>query len=176
MSHRTAKLSAFSLLEVVLAVAVFAVAVSALLGLLPALARQSVVSTATLSALRLPDALRMELRRLALTGGFDALAAQTKPLAMPLPETCLLVATNDAARVQSLDYQPPPTPDRIAEDAQYFLIEVWRFRNAPLAFDPNGAVLPLHLRVSWPYRLPGSGAGTPLEGREQVSFNLVLLR
>ena len=170
------KFAAFSLLEVIIAVAIFAGAVSVLLGLLPGLTRQSAVSADTLTALRLPDALRVELTRMATAGGFDALANQAKPLATLLPDTCLLVATRDAARLHSLVYQSPPVADHISEDSQYFLIEVWSFSDAPLAFDLRGAVLALHVRVSWPYHIPGALGVTPLAAREWVNFNLTLAR
>src|SRR5688572_16008721 len=126
LSYRR-KISGFSLLEIIIAVGVFAVAVSAMLGLLPALSRQAGSSTDTLNALRLPDALRVELQRMATAGGFDSLAGETKSLAMPLLDTCLLVATRDAARLHALNYQPPLIADQIAEDSKYFLVEVWSF-------------------------------------------------
>jgi prepilin-type N-terminal cleavage/methylation domain-containing protein len=176
MHSNCRKFTGFSLLEVIIAVGIFAVAVSAMLGLLPALTRQSAISTDTLTGLRLPDALRMELQRMAAAGGFDALAGQARPLATPLPDTCLLVATRDAARLHALNYQPPPAADRMAGDSQYFLIEVWSFSESPLAFEAGGAVLALHIRVSWPYRIPGSLTATPLASREQVGFNLALNR
>jgi prepilin-type N-terminal cleavage/methylation domain-containing protein len=173
--HRAKNLG-FSLLEVIIAVGVFAVAVSAMIGMLPSLTRQSAVSADTLNALRLPGALRLELERMAFVGGFDALAVQTKPLAIPLPDTCALVASRDASRVHALTYEPPLSADQLESDAQYFLIETWSFTEAPLAFETGGAVLPLHIRVSWPFHIPGSLAVTPLANRQQVDFNLSLHR
>lgn len=166
----------FSLLEVIIAVAVFAVAVSAILGLLPSLTRISATSNDTLTALRFPDAIRQELGRMAITGGFDALANQTKPLGTELPDTCRLVAARDASRLHALDYQPPAVADQLDGEAQYFLIEAWSFTGTPLAFETGGAVLSLHVRVSWPYRIPGSIAATPFASRDQLSFNLSLNR
>ena len=170
------KFSAFSLLEVIVAVAIFSGAVTVLLGLLPGLTRQSAVSADALAALRLPDAIRVELARMATAGGFDALANHAKPLATPLPVTCELVATRDAARLHALVYQPPPVAGQIVEDSQYFLIEAWRFSDAPLAFDPRGAVLALHVRVSWPYHIPGALAITPFGAREWADFNVTIVR
>ncbi len=166
----------FTLIEVVVAVALFAVAVTAMLGLLPSVTRVSDRSTDTINALRLPDALRIELRRMAAVGGLDALGEQTKPFAALLSDTCLLVAARDASRVAALDYQPPASADQINPDAQYFLIEAWRFNEAALAFTPGDSVLALHIRVSWPYRIPGSLAMTPATQREHVDFNLALNR
>ena len=166
----------FTLIEVVVAVALFAVGVTAMLGLLPSVTRVSDRSTDTMNALRLPDALRIELRRMVAVGGLDALGEQTKPFAVPLPDTCVLVATRDVSRVAALDYQPPASPDQIDASAHYFLIEAWRFSDPPLAFAPGDSVLALHIRVSWPYRIPGSSVMTPATEREHVDFNLALNR
>jgi len=166
----------FSLVEVIMAVGIFATAVAVMLALLPALTRQAASSADTLTALQLPDALRVELQRMATAGGFDALAGQTKPMTVPLPDTLTLVASRDATRVQALNYLPPSAGEQIGEAERFFLVEVWSFSQAPLAFDSSGAVLALHLRVSWPYRFPGSTAPTSLADREQVTFNLALNR
>jgi prepilin-type N-terminal cleavage/methylation domain-containing protein len=170
------KSPAFSLVEVIVAVAVFAVAVTAMLGLLPSVTRVSDRSTDSMNALHLPDALRIELRRMADAGGFDALGAETKPFTASLPDTCVLVATRDASRVAALDYQPPAAADQISTEAQYFLIEAWRFADPQLAFAPGDSVLALHIHVSWPYRVPSSLEVSPQTEREHVDFNLALNR
>jgi hypothetical protein len=167
--------SAFSLVEVVIAVGIFTVAVTVMLALLPALVRQAGSSADTLTALRLPDPIRLELQRVAVAGGFDALATQARPMGTPLPATLTLVASRTVTQVQSLDYQPPAT-GRIVEEEQYYLVEAWQFTQPPLAFDPAGAGLALHIRVSWPYRNPGAATVTPPGEREQVTFNLTLSR
>jgi len=166
----------FSLFEVVIAVGIFAVAITVMIGLLPSLTRQSATSIETQNALRLPDAVRSELVRVATAGGFDALAARVNTLASPVPDTLKLIATRDASAVQSLDYQPPSADEQIGTDDRYFLVETWRFADAPLAFDSEGASLALHVRVSWPYRLPNSASVTPLVSRAQLTFNLALRR
>jgi hypothetical protein len=171
----TAGAKSFSLLEVVIATGIFAAAVTVLLAFLPALTRQGAVSADTLAALRLPDAIRSELQRLASAGGFDNLAVQTAPIVTPLPATLTMVAARDSTLVQSLDYLPPGD-EHLALDGQFYLVEVWRFNAAPLAYDAGGAVLALHIRVSWPYFTPGSAGATPLAAREQVTFNVGLNR
>jgi hypothetical protein len=176
MQSARPRYSAFSLVEVIIAVGIFAAAVSVVLALLPALTRQAGSSADTLAALRLPDALRIELARVAAVGGFDALAGHASPMAAPLPDTLNLAAPRDVTRVQALNYEPPPEAGQIAADEQFFLVEVWRFNQAPLAFDPAGGVLALHVRVSWPYHNPGSGTATPLADREQLTFNLAISR
>ena len=166
----------FSLIEVVLAIGIFALGVTVILGLLPALTRQSAASLDTLVALRLPDAIRVELQRVVAVGGLDALAGQTKIMAMPWPDTLTLVAVRDGSHVHTLNYHPPPAAGRIEEDLQYFLIELCRFNQAPLVFDSNAPLLALHLRVSWPYRVPGSSGLVASAGREQFICNLALRR
>lgn len=158
-----------------MAVGIFALAVTVILALLPALARQSSDSDDMLAALRLPDPVRFELQRMAAVGGFDALAGQAITMASPLPDSLVLAAAHDATRVQALTYQPPPVAG-LAEEEQFFLIEVWRFDQGALAFDPGGALLALHVRVSWPYRVPGSNTAIALAERKQVTFNLALNR
>ncbi len=176
MHPRGQIVTGFSLLEVIIATGIFAATASVMLALIPALGRQASGTTDTLAALRLPDALHTELQRLAVSGGFDALAGQTRPMAIPLPATLALVGPRDVSRLQTLDYLPPSASEQIPEAEQYFLIEVWRFDQAPLAFAPGGAVLALHARVSWPHHIPGSSAIVPLAAREQVNFNLSLVR
>jgi len=166
----------FSLVEVVIAVGIFALAVTALLALLPSLARQSSDSADSLTAQRLPDAIRVELRRLAISGGFDALANAIPVMSAPLQDGLALVATRDGARLHSLAYLPPAEAEQIPSAAQYFLVELWRFNQPPLSYDPAGATLALHARVSWPYRNPGSAAPTPLADRQQITFTVSLTR
>jgi len=93
-----------------------------------------------------------------------------------VPETIRLVGARDASRIHALSYQPPPAVDLIEGDSQYFLIEAWSFADALLAYEAGGAGLALHVRVSWPYRLPGALAPTPLADRDQISFNLAINR
>jgi len=166
----------FSLVEVIIAVGIFATAVAVILALLAPLSRQAAASADALTALRLPDAIRAELGRLGRVGGLDSLAGQTRPMAAPLPATLTLVASRDATHVQSLSYLPPPASDQVAQGDQFFLVEAWTFNQAPLAYDPSGAVLALHVRVSWPYFTPGATAATAAADREQVTFTLSLNR
>ena len=167
---------AFSLVEVILAVGIFAVAVTVILALLPALARQGGSSADGLVASRLPDAVTVELQRVAVAGGFDALAAQARPMSAPLPATLQLLASHEGDRIQSLDYLPSLVAEPIAETEQYFLIEAWQFNQPGLAFDPGGTGLALHVRVSWPYRNPGAVEATPFSERDFVTFCVVINR
>lgn len=166
----------FSLVEVVIAVGLFASAVAIVLALLPALVGQSTASGESLVAQRFGDPLRIELQRLATAGGFDALAGRAPVASAPVSGGLAFVASKDGARLHSLSYLQPAGSDALAESEQFFLIEVWQFPTGPLAFDPAGAVLPLTVRVSWPYRSPGSTSVVDLSNRSQLTFNTAILR
>lgn len=163
---------AFTLLEVVIAVGVFAVGVVGILALLPALGREIGSSADERVAQGLPDALRIELRRMADRGGFDALAARVPVMTPSLSDGLPLVAPRSGEVVQSAGYLPP-AENPLPEAEQYYLLEVWRFANAPLAYAPERPVLPLHVRVSWPHRSPGRIAPVSSAG---FAFNLAISR
>jgi prepilin-type N-terminal cleavage/methylation domain-containing protein len=167
--------AAFSLIEVVVAIGIFAVAVTAMLALLPALTRQAAEVDDALAAQRLPDGIRIELQRLA-RGNFDALATAIPVMTAPLDNGLLLVAARNGTRLHSVNHLPPPTNQQLSPEEQYFAVEVWRFDHAPLAYDPTGAVLPLYARVSGPYRVPGAATPTALSDRYQLTFTLVINR
>ncbi len=166
---------AFSLVEVIIAVGLFAAAVTTVIALLPAITRQGAVTTDTLAAERLPDALKVELSRLATAGGFDALAGQVPVMTQPLGAGLAFVATRDTARLHTRDYLPPAV-GRIADEEQYFLVECGRFPDEPLSYNAQKNFLALAVRVSWPYRLPGSTTPTAETARTQVMFTVSLTR
>ncbi|MBL9216855.1 MAG: hypothetical protein JNG82_00070 [Opitutaceae bacterium] len=168
-----ARIRAFSLIEVVIAVGLFAGSIVVIIGLLGTLSRQAADSADVLTAQRLPAAVRVELARLA-GNGFDGLAAQIPVMAAPLDHGFALVADREAAEVQSPNVTPPAA--LIPADAQYFLVECWRFPAEPLAFTGAKAFLALHVRVSWPYRVPGALAPVPLAERSQTTFAVSLNR
>lgn len=166
---------AFSLVEVIIAAGVFAASVAVVISLLPALTRHSVEAQDALTALRLPDALKPELRRLAAAGGTEAMAAHVPVMGSPLDGGLGLVATRDASRLQARDYSPPVSGIISAGD-QYFLIECWRFPDEPLRFDAQKHFFALAVRVSWPYRLPGASEPTAPGTRAQVMFTTSIVR
>jgi hypothetical protein len=165
---------AFSLIEVIIAVGIFAGAVAVIIGLMAALSRQAADSLDSLAAQRLPEAIKVELDRLAASG-FDSLAGQVPSMSVPLANGFELVAARDAAEVESLGYLPPST-GRLPIDAHYYLVECWRFPAEPLRYDAQKAFLALHVRVSWPYRLPGTAVPVPLADRSQLTFTVSLNR
>ncbi len=167
---------AFSLIEVIIAVGVFALSVVVILALLPPLSRQAADSADALVAQSLPDSVRIELTRLAISGGFDTLANRLPVMAAPLVDGLTLVAAHDAQRLYSPDYLPPQSSGQLPQAEQYFLIEVWRFNQPPLRYDPATALLAVYVRVSWPYWNPGASSATPLSARSQLTFTVSLNR
>jgi type II secretory pathway pseudopilin PulG len=165
---------AFTLVEVMIAVGVFAASVTAVIALLPALARQGGEATVSLAAQSLPEALHAELSRQAASG-FDALAGQVPVMNGALESGLAFVADRQATRLHSRDYLEPAVGVLPAVE-QYFLIECWRFPNDPLRFDPQKGFLALAVRVSWPYRLPGTSAPSDPTTRFHLLFTVVLNR
>lgn len=166
--------SAFSLLEVVLAVGVFTVGILAVLAFMPGMVRSAANDRVILVATQLPVAIRTELERMA-GGSVSDLAGQCAVLGGGFPATLQLAGSRGGDRVASISYRIPVLPDRIPENEQFFLIEAWRFGGEPpLAYASGAAALPLHVRISWPYRETGTGIMVNESERESVSFNLVI--
>lgn len=176
MSHSCRSRRSFSLIEVVIAVGVFAVAVVVILSLLPSLSRQAAESADGLIAQSLAENVRSELSRLAVSGGFDALANRLPVMSAPLVDGFPLVAAHDARQIYSANYLPPSVAGQLPQAEHYFLVEVWRFNQPPLRFDPASAVLGVFVRVSWPYQNPGAVGATPLAARSQLTFVVSLNR
>ena len=132
------KSAGFSLIETVIAVGIFAVAVTVILALLPALTRQAADSADALTAQRLPDSVRVELQRQASTD-FNGLAAAVPVMTLPLTNGLSLVAARDGSPLQSVGYLPPPSAALLPADEHYFHVEVWRFNQAPLNYDSSAA-------------------------------------
>jgi type II secretory pathway pseudopilin PulG len=167
---------AFSLIEVIIAVGVFALSVVVILAMLPSLSRSATDSADALVAQSLADSVRVELTRLATNGGFDALANRLPEMSAPLADGLDFVAARDDRRLHSVDYLPPPAAGQLPEAARYFRVEAWRFNQPPLRYDPASAVLAVYVRVSWPYQIPGAAAATPLSARSQLTFVVSLSR
>lgn len=159
-------IAAFSLVEVVISIGVLSAGVIVAFALIPALARDSAATADALSAQQLPDPLRVELTRLATVEGFGSFGNRIAIITPELENGLQLVASKDALRVQLLE----GSANAIEISDQYFLLECWRFADAPLSFDPSKGYLALHVRVSWPFRTGPSGAVTPLNARQQITF------
>lgn len=163
----------FSLVEVAIAVAVVAVGAVVILSLLPSIARRSADSQDAQVALRLPDAITTELRAQAVQRGFDGLAGDVAVMSLASDEGLLFVAARDGSQVRPANTSESPASE------QFFLIEVRRFASGELAYQAGSAVLPLNVRVSWPYRQmtpTGLTPVTPFAERENVSFSVAIGR
>lgn len=162
----------FSLVETIVAIGIFAIAITIVLGLMPSLARTATESVDALVAQQLPSALEVELRRLCAGSDFNTVAASIPIMTAPLENGTALVAARTGDRVVLRS----ESASVLAAGSEYFLLELWRFPTAPLAYDASGAVLAMHVRVSWPYQLPGASAVTPFGERTQFSFNAAVNR
>jgi len=164
----------FSLMEVIIAVGLFAGSIMAVMSLLPALARQGGAMGDSLAAQRLAGALHGELKRQAVQD-FAGLVARIPVMSGPLTDGSAFVADHSAARLQVREIQVA-TPGFLPEAEQYYLVECWQFPAAPLQADPQGNHLALTVRVSWPYRLPGASDPTAADTRSQFIFATAINR
>lgn len=171
---------AFSLIEVIIAVGLFAGTVAIILGLMGPLSRQAADSNDIMGAQRLPDSIKVELGRLA-HNSLDSLAGQIPVMSTPLESGFTLVAARDATRVQSLGYLPP-TSGQIPLAEHYYLVECWRFPPKPgdpadeLSYTSQKGFLALYVRVSWPYHVPGATTAVSPGNRAQTIFTVSLNR
>lgn len=155
---RLRPLPAFSLLEVVVAIAVAAGGVAVVLALLPGLVRRTEDAADVQTALRLPDAIEAELAR-AAGGTFPAGLAQRR----------VLVADKAGAQVRAV-----PT-SAASGSPPYFYIDVRPFDAGELAYRPSRPVLPLRVRVCWPYAAVVSAGGPDQPGAFQAVGFVVTL-
>ena len=159
-------------MEVVVALAVVMGGVVVILALLPGLIRRPAEARDLQVALQLPEAITAHLRP-AGTAGLTGLAARLAELDGETRGSLRLVVTRDGTDAREFSESETPRRD------QYYLIELYRFpTGSALAFDPIGSALPVHVRVSWPYRTDAADPGyeTPALDRQRVSFNLVVNR
>jgi type II secretory pathway pseudopilin PulG len=91
---------AFTLVEVVIAVGIFASCAVVVLSLLPSLVRQTAEPAQFQIAQRMFDSLRIELQHRSATVGFDALANSIPVMDAPLRNGLGLIATADGMRIE----------------------------------------------------------------------------
>jgi hypothetical protein len=157
-------LGAFSLVEVVAAIGILAVALIAVLGLIVATVRSCGEIADADAVARLGENIPGELERLQASLGLAGMTDLIAPgdLGRPL----CLVATRSGQRVRCADGAYPaadralndPLLPGIANRDRYFLIEV---RQSPgLETAPASGFLAVSARITWPYQLP-MGPPTP---------------
>lgn len=157
----------FSMIEVVLAVGIFATVIIGVIGLLgPTVRSVRDVIDSTVAA-RLADGVDAELRRVGFAG---MVAATTGTTVLPL------VATDDGSRIvreADAGNAPTGTPPGIPQEQRYYLVEVRRAVTP--AYSNGDPSLVLTIRVSWPYQRPGSGAPVAPADRSIYIFNTAIL-
>jgi type II secretory pathway pseudopilin PulG len=164
--HSTARVRAFSLIEVVIATGLAAGAVLVIIGLLGQQSRQVRDADDQIVAAQLADGIRVELMRLARQQGFDVLAASIPVMSGAADEGLLLVADRAGMGLRPL-IPSDPTGGR------YFLVEIRRYPGGPLAYDPAGAALAVAVRVTWPYQ-PQPGGSTTVAASDRGRFDFAL--
>lgn len=164
--------SGFSLVEVVIAVAIVGIAVLGILGLLASLARNSAEARERLTAAGLADAVAVELRRQVDQDGWEGVVASVS--AGEGSPGLRLVARRDGGGVRPAgDEGSAAGPDR------FFLIEARRVTGGALATPASAPVVPLRIRVRWPHQpaaLSRSTDGAPDPGQAQLEYLHVLNR
>jgi prepilin-type N-terminal cleavage/methylation domain-containing protein len=169
---------AFTLIEVIVASGLLAVAVVAVLGLQGALNRSLADVADRSRAAGLGDAIEVELRRLrempvpqSQFGRLDALARLIS--ASDGPDPLRLVASRDGTQViRESDADVPGLG--VEPRARFFLVEV-RQQPAPLNYAEGAGYLALTLTVSWPYQPaagPGAAGSSAAAGQERSTLVL----
>lgn len=149
---------AFSLLEVVVAIGLVAVAVVALLGLLAATVHSAAGLGDAEGGASLGGSVQCELERLRDSHGLAGLAGLVPLAGSPAP--LRLAGTRDGLRVRCLDAADPaadrspsdPVLPGIAARNCWFLIELTRIKELDTSGDAG--FLAVCARCSWPYKLP----------------------
>ncbi len=162
----------FSLVEVVIAVGILAVAITGVLALLPLLTRHQTDASDSLVAQRLSGAVEAELRRLSHGSSLSGLASSIKVVGDT--NTLTLVARRDGSGVRE------ESVSTLDDAERFFAIELWQFPSAPLAYEAaSGAVLLAQAKVSWPYKQrsqEGDAVRTDPADRSGISFTVAISR
>jgi type II secretory pathway pseudopilin PulG len=157
-------LGAFSLVEVVAAIGILAVALIAVLGLMVATVRSGGAITDVDAVARLGENIQGELERLQASLGLAGVTDLIAPRGSGRP--LCLVATRSGQHVRCADDAYPaanrvlndPLLPGIANRDRYFLIEV--SQSPGLEAAPASGFLAVSARIAWPYQLP-MGPPTP---------------
>lgn len=168
---------AFSLVEVVVAVGVFGIAVVALLGVLTATGKTVGDLSDSDAAAKLAANVESEMRRYAsIQTDFNAFASGIPASGAASLE---LYATKDGGRVvvesaadNNLDGAAPTLPTGISGRDRYFCVKVNRMP-APLNYTNGNGFVALSVVVEWPYQLPlGPEPSSPSLGTEGSDYSV----
>jgi type II secretory pathway pseudopilin PulG len=154
-------MSAFTLVEVVMALGVLAVTVVAVLALQGATDRSTAEISGQERAAQLVDAVMIELARLRDRPVTPGQPGRLDALALLIPATgsvqpWQLVATRDGLRVISESDADDPAAGFPLRD-RFYVIEV-RQQPPPLNYVHDAGYLAVELTIRWPYQIP-SGDG-----------------
>lgn len=149
--------SGFSLLEVVIAIGVVASGVTVLLALLPGLLRSTAESVDLQVALRLADAIEVRLDE-ARAGAFPGGV-----------QNGLTLVADKAGTAVWREAQTDTT-----SRAPYFHIAVRAFASGDLAHQAGRSVLPLQVRVAWPYEAVVAAGDGEAGNYQTVGFVVTL--
>lgn len=159
-------IAAFSLLEVVVATAVFATAIFAIIGLMNPLSKNvsDVIDSETAS--RLADSIQAELSRIGWAQAIDSGFLLKLDPSSPNPIQLVANTRGDRVRLLLVESGSPPADNElnhatlpgIADRDRYFLITLSRV----VAFNSaNSGSLTVRARVEWPYQIAaGPATGT----------------
>ncbi len=160
------RIPAFSLVEVVVAVGIFAIGIVGVLGLLsPSIKSVSEVGD-TAVANRLADNIQVELERL----GFTAVTT-----ALPNSGALItLVANRDGSRVllstvADNDVAATDRPPGILHRDRYYGITVQQLSSLPYVAANSPGFIALSVRVVWPYQIPVGPAGATTSPAAETS-------
>lgn len=180
------RVKAFSLVEVVVAVGIFALAIVGVIGLLsPTIKSVGEVGDSEVAS-RLAEQVNSEIQRYSQTlsgsgqTSLDVLSTKISKADVATP-TFVLYGKRDGSRVvlsTNADNAPTAaTAPGIAVQDRYYLIEVTRpIDTNTLAYKTGSGFLVATLKISWPYRLPPDGAyEAPVSERLSVLFNTAYL-
>lgn len=172
----------FSLVEVIVAVGIFAIVIAGVIGLLGPSAKAIAENNDTIVAGNMADRIASELTR--LRGAPSAFASFAAGIPSSTSGTPLkLVATRSGDRiVREADSDNDPltgTPRGIVLADRYFLIEV-RQQAAPLNYSAGDGVAAVAATVSWPYEIrtnTGDADATQSAAvdRSSITVNLAIL-
>lgn len=151
----------FSLLEVVIAVSIFATGIIVVLGLMGAMAGRSNEATESITALSLPHLVESTLRE---QSNNDFTRIQNF-----VGSGSSLIA-NHAGDVVSENQGVLGTKD----DA-FFLVELEKLNSSELT-ELDSVIVPIGVTVSWPYKPFGADGVSQEADRSSVSFNLAISR
>lgn len=185
---------AFSLIEVIAAVAIFAFGIVAVLGLFAPVTKSIAGVSESESAARVADAVRARLKAIPFTEALALLqdaSAVTRRDGTPNynpnsgtqnPQVIFGKLTGDlgiyvTGEGRNAWYDSAIPPARVADADKYFEIDLMRNATlSPAADDPTATVVAYTMRVRWPMFVPSS-SGAPVQvganptGSGQVPFD-----